>query len=175
MLQWISMRNWARLRRSVYGCGRHLPNYFNKKPNFWLMVIRKNPLYNDCTVDSFYAEGRKSNEAVGKNRQDAPFADPLPADCFACGLWSEVSGDEYNRGLALEPLIPPSDSDYDTRIIFALGTEVEAAKESVLVAIPAVDDEKSEDTLTSKEAEAAVRKLGFDSLTEMRMQEHRTL
>lgn len=72
-------------------------------------------------------------------------------------------------------VIPPSDSDYDTRIIFAPGTEVEAAKESVLAAIPAVDDEKSEDTLTSKEAEAAVRKLGFDSLTEMRMQEHSTL
>ncbi len=54
------------------------------------MVIRKNPSYNDCTVDSFYAEGRK----------------------------------------------------------------------------------KPEDTLTSEEAEEAVRKLGFHSLTEMRVQEH---
>ena len=69
-------------------------------------------------------------------------------------------------------VIPPSDSDYDTRIIFAPGTEIETAKESVLAAISAAGDEKPEDTLTSEEAEEAVRKLGFDSLTEMRMQEH---
>lgn len=69
-------------------------------------------------------------------------------------------------------VIPPSDSDYDTRIIFAPGTEIETAKESVLAAISAADDGKPEDTLTSEEAEEAVRKLGFDSLTEMRMQEH---
>ena len=69
-------------------------------------------------------------------------------------------------------VIPPSDSDYDTRIIFAPGTEIETAKESVLAAISAAGDGKPEDTLTSEEAEEAVRKLGFDSLTEMRMQEH---
>lgn len=69
-------------------------------------------------------------------------------------------------------VIPPPESDYDIQIIFAPGTEVETAKESVLAAILTAGDEKSEDTLTTDEVEAAVRQLGFDSLAEMRMQEH---
>ena len=109
-------------------------------------------------------------------------------DCMPCdtedGLnigFYFLDRDDMEDGCVL--VLPPADdsySNYGIQLIFAPGTEAEKAKESVLADYQeAADDgqeaQEPEDGLSPEQIEAAVSQLGYDSLADMRMQEHADL
>lgn len=69
-------------------------------------------------------------------------------------------------------VLPPADNSYGLQIIFAPGTDVETAKETTLAAYQEFSAAEQESTLSSEEITAAVQQLGYDSLADMRTQEH---